>query len=179
MTAMVIGRTGQLATALSGSLGRRCIGRDGADLAEPDAAGRAVACAHPAWIANAVTCTAVDQAESELVPAERINAEAVGEIAASAAHADDRRRGIYRLAGFGSATWAEFVRGIFAGAAARGVVRRTVEAIGAAGYPSPARRPVNATLDRPRFERTFGVAPRPWQQMLAETFDRMCVEVAR
>lgn len=294
MTVLVIGRTGQLARALSEVCAWPCVGRDEADLAAPGAAARAVARARPTWVVNAAAYSAVDRAESEPALARRINAEAVGEIAAAAveagaaflhvstdyvfdgtksgswqetdpvgplgvygrtklegerqalaanprtvvlrtawlfapwggnfvrtmlrlaterprlrivgdqrgsptsaldlaracgrvvelldpAPAGDGRWGLYHYAGRGAATWAEFAAEVFAGAAARGLIARapTVETIGAADYPTAARRPANSTLDCTKFARTFGLAPRTWEEMLAETLERMGAEVVQ
>lgn len=85
MTVLVFGRTGQLARALDGTPGWRSLGRDEADLAEPGAAGRAIAAAAPRFVVNAAAYTGVDKAESEPELAGRINADAVGEMATAAA----------------------------------------------------------------------------------------------
>ncbi len=96
------------------------------------------------------------------------------------APADDARWGVYHYAGLGAVSWAGFAREIFALAAERRLIDRVpeVEPIGTADYPTAARRPANSTLDCTRFERTFGLAPRPWRKALAETLDRARAEVA-
>lgn len=85
MNVLVFGKTGQLAIALSEHTGWRFLGRDEADLASPGAAARAVLEASPDWVINAAAYTSVDRAETEPALAARINAEAVGEIAAASA----------------------------------------------------------------------------------------------
>jgi dTDP-4-dehydrorhamnose reductase len=40
-------------------------------------------------------------------------------------------------------------------------------------YPLPARRPAYSALDTGKFTRTFGIAPRPWQDMLAECLNEL------
>lgn len=93
MSVLVFGRTGQLGRALEQAQGDtpgwrwRFLARDEADLSQSGAAARAVAEARPAWVVNAAAYTAVDGAESEPGFACRINAKAVGEIAAAAAEA--------------------------------------------------------------------------------------------
>ncbi|MDR2882345.1 MAG: dTDP-4-dehydrorhamnose reductase [Alistipes sp.] len=39
--------------------------------------------------------------------------------------------------------------------------------VGSDEYPSPARRPIYSALDTAKITRTFGIAPRPWQEPLA------------
>jgi dTDP-4-dehydrorhamnose reductase len=46
-----------------------------------------------------------------------------------------------------------------------------------ADYPTRARQPANSALDCTRFERAFGLAPRPWGDALAEVMDRIGAEV--
>ena len=46
--------------------------------------------------------------------------------------------------------------------------RTTVEAITAAEYPTPARRPANSVLDCSRLSRVQGLTLRPWEVALAE-----------
>lgn len=292
MSVLVIGCTGQLARALRGTPGWRSAGRKEADLAEPGAAARLVEQIRPAWVVNTAAYTTVDRAEEEPALAERINAEAVGEVAAAAsdvgaaflhvstdyvfdgakaapwceidpaaplgvyghskllgerlalsanprtvilrtawlyapwgtnfvrtmlrlgaereriqvvddqrgnptsvldlaiacrqviavlngAPADDERWGVYHYAGRGTVTWAGFAREIFAIAARRRLIDRVpeVEPIATADYPTPARRPANSTLDCSRFERTFGLAPRPWREALAEALEQSHAKV--
>ncbi len=84
--------------------------------------------------------------------------------------------GIYNFAGLGSTSWCGFAREIFAQSAARGGPAARVDAITTAQYPTPARRPANSRLDTSAFTRRFAITPRPWQQSLAETLDRLLAE---
>lgn len=43
-----------------------------------------------------------------------------------------------------------------------------VEPIDTSAYPLPARRPMRAVLDTSKIERTFGIAPRPWRDAVAD-----------
>ncbi|HEY8017263.1 MAG TPA: NAD(P)-dependent oxidoreductase, partial [Dongiaceae bacterium] len=67
---LVIGRAGQLATALAeadwpADVAVTCRGREGIDLARPAAAVKAVIAEQPDLVINAAAYTAVDKAESE------------------------------------------------------------------------------------------------------------------
>ncbi len=38
-------------------------------------------------------------------------------------------------------------------------------------YPTPAARPANSAMSCEKFERVFGVAPRPWPEALGRVLD--------
>ncbi|MCG6916376.1 MAG: dTDP-4-dehydrorhamnose reductase [Deltaproteobacteria bacterium] len=50
---------------------------------------------------------------------------------------------------------------------------KTIEAIGTADYPTPAKRPLNSVLDCSLMEKTFDIHQKPWQQSLARMIKRM------
>lgn len=114
LSALVIGRTGQLAVALqrlaAADLAVRCVGRDEADLGDPAACAAVVADAQADVIINAAAYTAVDRAEQEPDLAMRVNGEAPGAMARAAA-----ARGLpflhvstdYVFDGSGSRPWRE------------------------------------------------------------------------
>lgn len=82
MTVLVLGATGQVGRHLAKVLpDARFWGREEADLAQPEAAARAVADAAPSVLVNVAAYTAVDQAEAEPVTAWRVNAEAPAALA--------------------------------------------------------------------------------------------------
>jgi len=89
MRVLVFGRTGQVATELA----RRapagwhldCLGRDRADLADPEACAAIVAAAQADAVINAAAYTAVDRAETETALAHTVNAAAPGAMARAAA----------------------------------------------------------------------------------------------
>jgi dTDP-4-dehydrorhamnose reductase len=81
--------------------------------------------------------------------------------------------GVYNFAGSGSTSWCGFAREIFAQSAARGGPCASVNAIATAQYPTPARRPANSRLDTSALTQRFGITPRPWQDSLDETLDRL------
>ncbi len=89
MHLLVIGRSGQLASALAvrgvGKARVRFHGRETVDLMVPGQAKKAIDAERPDLIINAAAYTAVDDAETESDAAFRINGEAVGEIAVAAA----------------------------------------------------------------------------------------------
>ena len=86
MRILVTGRHGQLAQSLAERGGDDIIllGRPDLDLAIPGSPRSAILAARPDLVVNAAAFTAVDLAETEEAAARRINADAAGEIAASA-----------------------------------------------------------------------------------------------
>lgn len=89
MTLLVVGRSGQLARALSEAAEERgyafvAIGREEADLLRPGAVGGAIARLAPQLVINTAAYTAVDAAEGDPGLALRLNAEGAGEIAQAA-----------------------------------------------------------------------------------------------
>jgi dTDP-4-dehydrorhamnose reductase len=73
-------------------------------------------------------------------------------------------RGVHHFAGDAETTWAEFAEKIF-GQARMNVA---VERIGAADYPTAARRPAYSVLDTTKYERAFGAAAPDWREHLAQ-----------
>jgi dTDP-4-dehydrorhamnose reductase len=76
--------------------------------------------------------------------------------------------GLYHFVNAGSTSWCGFAREIFAQASARGAPTPQVTAIATADYPTPARRPANSCLSVEKLSRDYAIAPRPWQEALAE-----------
>jgi dTDP-4-dehydrorhamnose reductase len=86
MTLLVFGKTGQVATELA----RRApealyLGRDEADLSDPEACAALIAAQQPEGVINAAAYTAVDRAEAEEALATVINADAPGAMARACA----------------------------------------------------------------------------------------------
>ncbi|MCL6697316.1 dTDP-4-dehydrorhamnose reductase [Sphingomonas sp. NSE70-1] len=79
------------------------------------------------------------------------------------ASANPAMRGIFHMAGCGSASWADFATAIFeASASARGPTAR-VRPIETKDYPTPARRPSNSQLDCTKLDRLHGVRLPDWR----------------
>ena len=76
--------------------------------------------------------------------------------------------GVYHFVNGGSTSWAGLAREIFARSATLGGPSAEVEGITTAEYPTPARRPSNSRLSTFKITRDYGVAPRPWQDAVAE-----------
>ena len=89
MDILLFGKDGQVGWQLQRSLaphGRlHALGRDGCDLADPDAVRAAVRARRPQVIVNAAAYTAVDRAEAEPAAAMQLNGEAPGVLAEEAA----------------------------------------------------------------------------------------------
>lgn len=86
MSLLVFGRTGQLAQELARRAPQaRFVGRDEADLSNPDACAAMVRASGARVVINAAAYTAVDKAETDEAAALRINAEAPGAMARAAA----------------------------------------------------------------------------------------------
>ncbi|UWQ95346.1 dTDP-4-dehydrorhamnose reductase [Rhodobacteraceae bacterium M385] len=84
MTLLAFGQTGQVAQELA-RLGVRTIGRDGADLSDPNACARVIAESNATAIINAAAYTAVDRAEQDEPLAHTVNAEAPAAMARACA----------------------------------------------------------------------------------------------
>lgn len=76
MSVLVFGKTGQVATELQRHPGVVALGRDAADLSDPEACAAAIRAHRPRAVINAAAYTAVDRAESDEAQAFRVNAEA-------------------------------------------------------------------------------------------------------
>lgn len=89
MKALVFGRTGQLAIELARRAPDRvtveALGRDRADLTDPDACAAAIVATDADIVINAAAYTAVDQAESDRDTVRLVNAETPGAMARAAA----------------------------------------------------------------------------------------------
>ncbi|MCV2877664.1 dTDP-4-dehydrorhamnose reductase [Sedimentimonas flavescens] len=83
---LVFSQTGQVARELQRRAPEaRYLGRDEADLTDPDACARAILMIRPSAVINAAAWTAVDRAEDEEALATRINADAPGAMARACA----------------------------------------------------------------------------------------------
>ncbi|MEM7319959.1 MAG: dTDP-4-dehydrorhamnose reductase, partial [Pseudomonadota bacterium] len=86
MTLLVFGQTGQVARELARlKPDAACLGRDQADLSDPEACAAAIRAATPRAVINAAAYTGVDKAEDEEALATVINGEAPGAMAAACA----------------------------------------------------------------------------------------------
>ena len=82
---LVFGKTGQVATELQRQASVTALGRDDADLSDPDACAAAIAAHRPDVVINAAAYTAVDAAEENEEHATIINAKAPGAMASTCA----------------------------------------------------------------------------------------------
>jgi len=79
--------------------------------------------------------------------------------------------GDYHFVNGGEASWCALARFVFERLAARGRTVPALEAIGAADYPTAARRPGNSRLSTEKWTRDFGFVARPWQNAVGEVVD--------
>lgn len=85
MTLLVFGRTGQVATELQRQADVTALGREAADLADPESCAAAIRDARPGAVVNAAAFTAVDRAEDEEALATTVNGAAPGAMARACA----------------------------------------------------------------------------------------------
>lgn len=81
--------------------------------------------------------------------------------------------GIYHFSNAGATSWAGFAIEIFHQSKARGGPAAEVEPISSAEYPTPAQRPVNSLLSHHAISAAYGIAPRAWQDALADILDEL------
>jgi dTDP-4-dehydrorhamnose reductase len=75
--------------------------------------------------------------------------------------------GIYHMTCSGSVSWCGFARAIFERAPALlGGKKPQVHPIATAGYPTPAKRPLNSVLSNEKLHARFGVSLSPWETAL-------------
>jgi dTDP-4-dehydrorhamnose reductase len=86
---------------------------------------------------------------------------------------DAKLRGLFHLTAEGEASWAEFAKAIFAASAQVGGPTARVRAIGAADYPTPARRPANSRLDSSKLARIHDVSLPDWHSSVDKVVSRL------
>lgn len=85
MKLLVFGKTGQVAQALQAFDGVQALGRDQADLTDPETCARRIAETDADAVINAAAYTAVDAAESDVETAQQVNGETPGVMARACA----------------------------------------------------------------------------------------------
>ena len=85
MNVLVFGKTGQVARELANLQGVTCLGRDAADLGNPELCAQVIHDAKPDAVINAAAYTAVDKAEQEEPRALVVNADAPSAMAVACA----------------------------------------------------------------------------------------------
>jgi dTDP-4-dehydrorhamnose reductase len=86
---------------------------------------------------------------------------------------DPALRGIFHMAGTGTASWAEFAATIFETSAALGGPTARVRPIGTVDYPTPARRPANSRLDCTKLYEGHGVRLPDWESSVTTVVGRL------
>jgi len=104
-------------------------------------------------------------------------AAAVLTIAAKIGSAADPDWGTYHYCGNGVTSWHGFAKEVLQLASSYVPLQtKHIEAITTAEYPTPAKRPPYSALDCSRIKKVFGITPKPWQQSLKRTIDRVFSE---
>jgi dTDP-4-dehydrorhamnose reductase len=107
---------------------------------------------------------AADLAQAILTIADRIEANGW----------NDSHAGVFHAAGSGETTWHGLAMAVFEDAARHGAkVPKTVAAIPATEYPTPACRPANSRLDCSRLSAAFGVRLPHWRDSVRRTVDEI------
>lgn len=88
------------------------------------------------------------------------------------ASSDAALRGIFHMAGTGSASWAEFAEAIFLASRSRGGPSAAVRPISTAAYPTPARRPANSQLNCDKLSQFHNVRLPEWHRSVPELVAR-------
>ncbi|MDF2688840.1 MAG: dTDP-4-dehydrorhamnose reductase [Microvirga sp.] len=86
---------------------------------------------------------------------------------------DRSLRGLFHMAGSGTASWAEFASEIFAASARLGGPTAKVRPITTAEYPTPAKRPANSRLDCTKLMQAYNINLPQWQESLAVCVQRL------
>lgn len=173
-----------LVTGTEGQLGR-CLQRTSAGVtdsyiftgvAELDITDREAMCGYVAdndidIIINCAAYTDVERAESEESKAHLLNATAVGYLAEALVRIISERNfreGTYHYTNLGECSWWQFAKEItrLAWHNNCNVMPCTAEE-----YPSKARRPMNAVLDKSKFVRTFDIEIPEWRESLKKCID--------
>ncbi|MEI4517961.1 MULTISPECIES: dTDP-4-dehydrorhamnose reductase [unclassified Stenotrophomonas] len=94
----------------------------------------------------------------------------IADVTAQVLQHPGRLSGTWHLTASGQTSWHGFAEAIFAQAQAGGVLARVpvVEAISAADYPTPAKRPAWSVLDNGRLQQDFGLQLPSWQDGLKQ-----------
>ena len=92
---------------------------------------------------------------------------------------DASLRGVFHMAGGGTASWADLAEATFQAAAALGRAPVRVERIASADYPTPARRPANSRLDCGKLYQRYGVALPDWRESVKLCVARLLEAEAR
>ena len=104
-------------------------------------------------------------------------AEAVLTIAAKIGNTANLDWGTYHYCGNGITSWHGLAQEVLQLASPYvHLQNERLEAITTAEYPTPAKRPPYSALDCSRIKKYFGVDPKPWQQSLKRTIDRIFAE---
>jgi len=81
--------------------------------------------------------------------------------------------GIYHAVGRGETTWAAFAQEVFRCAPDNGLPVAEVVSIETAGYPTPARRPMNSRLDCEKLKSCFGLSLPNWRTGVQDCVARL------
>jgi dTDP-4-dehydrorhamnose reductase len=92
----------------------------------------------------------------------------------STAMAGDPAFGVVHFANTGEVSWRDLAQTVVE--LAMGKAAPTVQGIPTVDYPTPARRPLRASMDTGKLAQVFGVTPRPWREAVAEIVAELAAE---
>ena len=87
--------------------------------------------------------------------------------------------GIYHFVNAGEASWAELAEAVMEEAERNGVRRARIKPIATADFPTRAERPADSRLDTSRIRQDYGIVPRDWRLMVAETVAQLAQTQAK
>ena len=77
--------------------------------------------------------------------------------------------GLYHFVNAGEASWAEFAEAVMEEAKRHGLPQARIRPIATVDFPTRAERPADSRLDTSRIRQDYGIVPRDWRIMVAET----------
>ena len=87
--------------------------------------------------------------------------------------------GIYHFVNAGEASWADLAEAVMVEANRHGMPQARIRSIATADFPTRAERPADSRLDTSRIRQDYGIVPRDWRLMVAETVAQLAQTQAK
>ena len=91
----------------------------------------------------------------------------------------DAPTGTYHFVNQGEASWRELAQAAFEVRSTHGTPAPEIQAIATADYPTRARRPANSRLSTAKYQRVFGVTPRPWKEAISDVVEALLADAKK